>query len=387
MLQNNPVEVISHDPCVLHCKVPVPENLKTGIRMLHDLGARSCLVMATAADRWDPDEVRPVLADSPLPVCGGVFPAVFHGNRLHDDGTLLIGLPVELTTQVIPGLSTAREDLLDQISSGPIGNSTISSLLTFVDSRRQNAEFLVDGLYDVFGEEVVVTGGGVGSLVDRFVPCIMTNAGLVSDAALLVGLPGHAIHEFEHGWLTLDGPHVITAADGTRLETINHKPAAAVYMEAIERRTGWKFADEEFRKISSLYPLGIEQPAGPHLVRDPLSVEGEALICVGEVPEGAIIQILKGDRTSLVDAARRVSQIVARERLAKRSLDPALLFAWDCASRRKYLLEDFQQELTAISTQVPEQDQLIGATTLAEVASTADGTIRLLNKSLVMMYP
>lgn len=387
MLQRNPIEMVSNEPAVLRCTTPEPKNLETALRMLADHGAKSVLVLATAADRWDPVEIAPVLARCALPVCGGVFPTVIHNNKQHDGGTLLIGLPVEVSTQLIKGLSADRDDLLDQIYSGALVDSDIASMLAFVDSRRQNAEFLIDGLYDVFGEEVAVTGGGVGSLVERYVPCIMTNAGLESDAALLVGFPSQAIHEFEHGWQMLDGPHVITAADGTLLKTINHKPAAAVYMEAIERCTDWTFATQDFRKISSLYPLGIEQPAGPHLVRDPLAVEGSALVCVGEVPEGAIIQILKGDRSHLVDAAERVSQTVVRERLAKRSSDPTLLFAWDCASRRKYLLEDFDQELAAISNQIPDQDQLVGALTLAEVASTADGTIRLLNKSLVMMCP
>lgn len=384
MLQSNPIEIVSHDPAILRCAVPEPKNLESGLRLLADQGARSVLVLATAADRWNPDDIGPVLARSSLPVVGGVFPAVFQHNKLYDDGTLLIGLPVEVTGQVVRGLSADRDALLDQIYSGPLADSPVTSLLAFVDSRRQNAEFLVDGLYDVFGEEVTVAGGGVGSLVDRFVPCIVTNAGLETDAALLAGFSGEAIHAFEHGWLKLDGPHVITAADGTLLKTINHKPAAPVYMDAIERRTGWEFANEDFRKISSLYPLGIEQPSGPHLVRDPLSVDGTALVCVGEVPEGAIIHVLKGDRTHLVEAAGRVSAAVVRDRVNKRPPDPTLLFAWDCASRRKYLLQDFDQELAAIAGHIPEEDKLVGATTLAEIASTADGAIRLLNKSLVM---
>lgn len=387
MLEKSPIEQLAEDPAILRCTVALPGNLETGLQVLIDRGAQSVMVLATAADKWQPEAIGSILQKCPVPAFGGVFPAVFHGKRLFNEGTVLVGLPFDVHTQVLRGISGDRDDLLDNLQESELVEADIGSLLAFVDSRRSNAEFVVDSLYDIFGETVVVAGGGTGSLTERFVPCIITNAGIETDAALLVGFAGRAIQEFEHGWATLDGPHAITAAEGTILKTINHRPAATVYKEAIERQTNWRFDGEDFRKISSLYPLGIEQRSGPHLVRDPLSEDGDALVCVGEVPDGAVIQILQGTQEGLINAAGQVSQSLVNARLANRPSDPSIMFAWDCASRRKFLLEDFQQELDAISGHILPQDQLVGALTLAEVANTVDGTIRLLNKSLVMMCP
>lgn len=386
MLYEQSIQTVSAPHAILRIE-PNADYLRAGIDSLAGDGAQSVMILATAADRWDPAAVQPVVSAASVPVFGGVFPAVFCGDSLHDDGTLLVGLRQPVATRLVSGISGDRDALLNRLEDDPFSEAAYSTVLTFVDSRRSNAEFLVDSLYDIFGDAVVVAGGGVGSLTERFVPGIFSNAGLETDAAILIGFDDRALQTFEHGWATLDGPHLITAAEGTVVHSINHSPAAQVYRDAVERNTDWRFADHDFRKISSLYPLGIEQPSGPHLVRDPLSVDGDSLISVGEVPNGAIVQILQGDKAGLINAAGGVSRALARTRLAERPADPAVAFAWDCASRRKYLLDDFQQELTAIAGALPPQDRLVGAMTLAEIASTGFGTIRLLNKSLVMMYP
>ncbi|MGI9492039.1 MAG: FIST C-terminal domain-containing protein, partial [Geminicoccaceae bacterium] len=94
-----------------------------------------------------------------------------------------------------------------------------------------------------------------------------------------------------------------------------------------------------------------------------------------------------GDREGLVSAAEHVSRAVVLDRNSKRSPDPALALLWDCASRRKFLQADFSEELRVISGSIPSSDYMVGALTLAEIASFGVGTMRLLNKSLVMVYP
>jgi len=381
------VSIVSENPNVMGCSDSSAESLDGAIRALIGNGARSILVLAAASDRWDPVSVEPLLNRCPVPIFGGVFPAIIVGDTLLDAGTIVVGLDVSPDVMLFKGLSQDRGKISERLSEDEFFNKSYGSITALIDSRRANAEFFVDSLYDLLGDNVQTAGGGVGSLTERFVPCLFTNSGLVTDAALLLGFQGKAIQDSDHGWKKLDGPFLISSADGTKLHSLNYQPALTVYREAVERCTNWRFSEQEFRTISSLFPLGIEQPFGPHLVRDPLMTEDDSLVCVGEVPEGAIVQILTGDKEGLVEAARQVSSAVVNERTSKRSPDPALAMIWDCASRRKFLKQNFSEELRAISEQVPSSDYLVGALTLAEVANLGAGTMRLLNKSLVMVYP
>lgn len=385
--QSGSLVVVSEDPHVIRCSEPSIEALNAAIGALIATGANSILVLATASDRWDPDAVDSLLKTCPVPIFGGVFPAIIIGDTLFDNGTTIVGLEESPDVMLFEGLSQDRDKITELLAENEFFEKSHGSITALIDSRRANAEFFVDSLYDLLGEAVQTAGGGVGSLTERFVPCLFTNSGLVTDATLLLGFQKKAIQSSDHGWRKLDGPFLISSAEGTNLHSLNYQPALTVYREAIERCTNWRFSEHDFLTISSLFPLGIEQPFGPHLVRDPLATEDDALICVGEVPEGAIIQILTGDKEGLVGAAGQVSRTVVLERNDKRRVDPALAMVWDCASRRKFLQQDFSEELRAISDQIPSSDCLVGALTLAEIANLGTGTMRLLNKSLVMVYP
>lgn len=387
LTHSDSISFVSEDPQIVHCSEPSTKALSAAIRALIEVGANSILVLATASDRWDPEAAKPLLNGCSIPIFGGVFPAIIRGDALFEHGTTLVGLKTTPEVMLFEGLSQDRDKISELLSENEFFNKSYGSIMALIDSRRVNAEFIVDSLYDLLGDTVQTAGGGVGSLTERHVPCLFTNSGLVTDATLFLGFPEKAIQSVDHGWRKLDGPFLVSSAEGTKLHSLNYQPADSVYREAIERCTNWRFSDQEFRTISSLFPLGIEQPFAPHLVRDPLTTEDGSLICVGEVPEGAIVQILTGEKEGLVAAAEQVSRAVVLERNDKRSPDPALALIWDCASRRKFLKEDFSEELRAVSGPIPSSDYLVGALTLAEVASFDAGTMRLLNKSLVMVYP
>ncbi|MGI9491638.1 MAG: FIST N-terminal domain-containing protein, partial [Geminicoccaceae bacterium] len=269
----NSVSIVSEDPHVVHCSEASADGLSAAIGALIECGANSILILATASDRWDPDTVNPVLNKCPIPIFGGVFPEIISASSLFDTGTIFVGFTASPEIMLIEGLCQDRDNITEILSKSEFFDKSDGSIMALIDSRRSNAEFFVDSIYDFLGETVQVAGGGVGSLTERFVPCLFTNSGLVTDATLLVRFPGAAIQGSDHGWRKLDGPFLISSAEGTKLHSLNYQPALTVYREAVERCTDWRFSEQEFRTISSLFPLGIEQPFGPHLVRDPLTTE------------------------------------------------------------------------------------------------------------------
>src|SRR5690606_19557614 len=153
------------------------------------------------------------------------------------------------------------------------------------------------------GSHAVVVGGGAGyaDLVQR--PCLLSNAGVLEDSALLVALPGSIAHGVAHGWQRLSGPFLVTRSQGNVLAELNYQAAFDVYRDEVETHAGQALRDTDFFSVAKTFPLGIEGVDGDFLVRDPIKQVGDALICVGELPQNATVFLLKGEAGALIASA------------------------------------------------------------------------------------
>jgi hypothetical protein len=108
-----------------------------------------------------------------------------------------------------------------------------------------------------------------------------------------------------------------------------------------------------------------------------LTPEGH-LVCVGEVPEGAFVHILKGSAESLILAARRASELAQASFPAGHT--PRFRFVIDCISRSLFLGDAFTNELAAIDDGLP----MVGALTLGEIANSGRDFLEFYNKTAVV---
>ncbi len=184
----------------------------------------------------------------------------------------------------------------------------------------------------------------------------------------------------QHGWKQLHGPLVANKTKQTIVHQLNSKPAFQVYSEFIQRKTGKTLTKENFFSIAKGHPLGIYHPGMDFIVRDPITFTDEgALVCVGEVPTGSMIYILKGDKQCLIDHAR----MATREALINTPHATQILVV-DCISRVLYLEDEFSQELDAVHTVLPNQDLTpFGVLTLGEIATFKTGRVEFFNKTFV----
>lgn len=61
----------------------------------------SFMILACDANGFTPASIDLILSRAPVPVFGGVFPAIIHGREMFKQGSLVIGLPKVLETRFI----------------------------------------------------------------------------------------------------------------------------------------------------------------------------------------------------------------------------------------------------------------------------------------------
>ncbi len=321
-------------------------------------------------DRTSLDQTLQTIAQ---PVFGGVFPNIIHQDTAYETGMLIIPMHAQLEVKVFEGLSECHENKF----SIHFAMQDFSTVLMLVDGLARGIGNALNQVFQKFGQSLQVFGGGAGSLSFNQMPCLFTPKGIIKDAMLLVAIKQDVELAIGHGWEVLEGPFLANQVDDNQILQLNFEPAYQVYKDVIERHDARELDTENFFEIASSYPFGLERLDEKLLVRDPITVHDQALVCVGRVPENTMLYILKGHADSLIEAAASAIQ----EKTVSKDIQATLLF--DCISRKLFLGDKFTQELHKIRHTLGENTPLFGALALGEIASGKAGGIDLHNKTAV----
>jgi len=152
----------------------------------------------------------------------------------------------------------------------------------------------------------------------------------------------------------------------------------------VEARSGKTFTEDNYFDIAKGYPFGIlKDDAECIIVRDPLTVNDKGeLVCVGELEDNTVVDILNGNEDSLVSAAKSA----AKDSIKKATM-PRKAILIDCISRILFLEDNFYKELTAITSTLEKSFDDIsigGALTLGEISSYGEGFLEFYNKTVVV---
>ncbi len=314
---------------------------------------------------------------------GAIFPGLIDGDQHHDQGYLLKMLPLLHPPLLIQGLDTADFNCstFTTILKPLQGART---LLTFVDGLAANIAPYLDCLYQHFTSQVSFLGGGAGSLSLQQQPCLFTEAGIFQDAALIAAVDWEVKLGVRHGWHQLQGPLVATRTERNIIYELNWENAFEAYARVVNAQSKEAIRTDNFFAVAKGFPFGIFREKGEDLVRDPLAVgENGEIICVGEIPENAVLYILEGENNLLIDAAHRATSECLQG--TPGMIHDALVV--DCISRALFLEQDFQQELQAICQPLQASKlglKAQGVLSLGEISSYQEGYLEFYNKTLVL---
>jgi len=178
-------------------------------------------------------------------------------------------------------------------------------------------------LYENYGMQTNYFGGGAGSLSLEQMPCVFSNDGVFQDAAVFALLRMESRIGVRHGWNKVDGPFIVTKAEGNIIKEINWKNPFEVYKQVVETHSNKQFNDDNFFAAES--------------------------IKFAEKPRKAIII--------------------------------------DCISRILFLEDNFDKELNTITKTINDKfpDVTIsGALTLGEISSYGEGFLEFYNKTVYL---
>ena len=336
------------------------------------------LVLLAERNAPDLNQLVEALRELDLPFFGGVFPGLIHGGERHEVGAVLQVLPLLGPPVLIADLEQPMPRLVDP--GVPLDATQRPTALVFVDGLSTHVASWLRTLYAQLGTTVTYLGGGAGSLSFEPRPCVFTQDGVAQSGGVVALSPLACNVGVRHGWTRMAGPLVATRTDRTRVHELNWRAAAEVYQEAI----GEEIPEGGFFAVSKGHPFGLRKEGQEDVIRDPLTMEADgSLVCAGEVPQNAVLNVMRGDPDSLIAAAGLAAQEALRE---ARGAHRATLVI-DCVSRTLFLEERLDEELKSLAVTLEGGSLLStpsGALTLGEIASRGDSLLEWFNKTVVV---
>jgi hypothetical protein len=226
----------------------------------------------------------------------------------------------------------------------------------------------------VLGAAVPLVGGCAGddlvySRTNQFIGD-RDGVEVLTDAAVGVGIGSPEVLGIgiAHGWRKMGDPMVVTRSSGGRLFELDGGPALDAYLDRMGADRSLLEDVKTFRSTAFGSPLGMSRRTGEDIrvVHDADLADG-SLVCLADVPQGALAWIMEADNDSMIDAgAASCTQALANLGGAA----PAGLLVFDCGARKVMLGPDgVKQEVLAMAA-VAGPAPMAGFYTYGEIART-----------------
>lgn len=301
-------------------------------------------------------------------ITGAIFSHIIFKNEVYDNGLISIEIKNDMNLEFI-------ENVKDYIFDSTKFIDTKSIITIFNGFCEEIQEFFMK-LFESATLDTNILGGGAGIIEDKSKKVFFNNEGFFLDSAILLSLNKKINIASKHGWEILSGPYIVTSSQNNILKTIDYIDAFELYKNIIKKDCNIDITKDNFLEISKTYPMGIVRYSGDDIVRDPISFEEGELILVTEVKVNSIINVLKGNKKNLINAAKEAAIEALNE-------DSNMAFVFSCITRKNFLEENFKEELDEIYAQI-NSNNMIGALTIGEIANSGNKSINFLNKSCVI---
>lgn len=356
---------------------PIPE-LVSALLDLPRTADQTVLLLVAEHTTIDIQALVDALKQHDIRFAGGVFPGVIFGANRYESGLVVDTLPTALAPSIVSGLDSTH---FSMNHLPKFAKNNMSTALVLVDGLTKHIALFLDRLFRQYGNKVQYIGGGAGSLSFVQKPCLFDNRGIYQDAAMVLWLQSKTQLGIQHGWQHLRGPYIADKTEGTSIAQLGNFPAFQLYNQIIKERTGMALTKENFFGFAKRYPLGIFHAGMDYIVRDPIAFTDDgALICVGEIPRGAMVYILQGEAKNLIEHAEKATT----EAMSNNGMSHHNLII-DCISRVLFLEDNFNLELQAVMNALPVNAPTpYGILSLGEIATYKTGRVEFFNKTFVV---
>lgn len=309
-----------------------------------------------------------------IALVGAIFPALLVQQHFTTAGAWLLPFATMPPYFLLPGINSGEpsgvERTVAAVRAGlqgmPTGAAKPTLFLLF-DSMVPNIASLLDGLYLALSNRVDYAGVNAGSESFQPMPCLFDATRVVGDGVLGLLLPGDVAVALEHGFVQPERAMSATSTEGNRIAMIDWRPAFEVYQEIIKAEYGIDLTRDNFYQHAVHFPFGMLRANGEVVVRIPVAIaEDGSLFCVGEIPENAVLVLLKAPVAGGNGCIERLAGKLHDE---NGSLQGTPLLTFYCAGRRMHLGGEAERELVALQAETGVAE-MGGALSLGEIGST-----------------
>lgn len=341
------------------------------------------MIFTCDANEIPEEKFNKMLINMETQVFGGIFPSIIFDGKKKEKGTIVVGFDVTVSTQIIHDMNGSMDNLQIELESFCLMMDEGKTFLINLDGLSEGVECFKEELFYILGLSKNYIGGGAGSIVSERKPCVISNEGLLMDAAVIALVDIYSGIGVYHGWESVAGPIKVTESIGNKVVSLNWEPALTVYQKEVEKLLSEEITGEHLIEISKGYPFGISKLDNEMVVRDFYEVADDtSIVCVGAIPQNDFVYILNGNEESMIEGAKKaklLSEDAFKKEHGKRATEESVTLLIDCISRGLFLGEHFSKELEAIGGK-----RMIGALSLGEIANTGKSYLEFYNKTAVV---
>jgi hypothetical protein len=351
------------------------------------------VLLLSTADMEPSEILSGVRTASQAPLIGGCSTGIIVPQGAYDHGVAVLafgGPEIEVVTSVVHDYGTdpmgAGRTLVQELRAKAVsaGRPFAGLLLIVADSQTSSAAMVdvVQALGDEMGPSRHLVGGGAQDPSGKIERSVFADDRAYGNAVAgaMILTPSTTGVGVRHGYRPFGPVMVVTRVDGSTLYSLDGRSAYQAYVDQFPNRAD--LTPENFGQFALDHPLGLPQIGHEYIIRDPFGAgpRGE-LFCAGVIPRRAVVQIMEGDKETLIEAAQQSAQqaIAPLQREA-----PLAGVVFSCVSRLGYLGPAAQDEVATIRETLGVKTPFIGLFSFGEIAAQQDCLPEFHNKTAVV---
>jgi hypothetical protein len=261
----------------------------------------------------------------------------------------------------------------------------LAGVFVLSDGLNVNGSELVAGITAVVGDRIPVTGGLAGDGAQFQKTLVGADCAPQSHAVGAVGFYGRAIrigHGSAGGWDEFGPRRRITRSRGNVLFELDNEPALELYKRYL--------GEDDIKGLPGtalLFPLRIRNPQRPDhdIVRTILAVDHDtgSMTFAGDVPEGWVAQLMRGNFRSLAAGAAKAARDAAGDTVERSGDRIAVLVS--CIGRRLLMGQHTIDEIEAVGAELGADVPRLGFYSYGEISPhSASGLCELHNQTMTV---
>lgn len=320
-----------------------PEEIQTALQQSMSDGFKPTLAIVFISVKQDRKSLCKLFGEENIDVFGATSCGEFiDGHQSEGEaGILLLDISRDYYTILLEETSgNSLEVAASQIAREAKLTFKNPTFLLTCTGMNGKAEYfdgtgLVNFLVRELGNDSIFFGGMAGDDWTFKGSYIFTNDRETGDGVAVlvfdgdkITLNGMAIH----GWKPLGIPRKFTKSNGTRVYTIDDKPAVEMYLKylGVSNKT-WEEKFDMFKEVSIHYPFIGTREDGESVILSPMSIEADegALVMDTEVKEGSVFYFTTPPDFEISEEIISEAATLKNEK----EMQPDALVIFSCAGR------------------------------------------------------